>query len=125
MPPPPPNFDDDFGGEPIVRKKSTVKSRQGRMERLSDTAGNGTPPATSHQPPTTIFVEISAQGNWQQTFKQSLEIAGTFSGNDHLHIKLAEQPNLTMSFPNNPTKACDALLGRLRKLTGVVDAKIT
>jgi hypothetical protein len=102
-----------------VREQSTGNNQQ------STTNEDRLPTNQQTNQPATIWLEISARGNWRQAVKQSLKIAGNFPGNDHLHIRLAEQPDFTMSFPNNPTQAGPTLLGRLRNLADVVDAKIT
>ena len=65
-----------------------------------------------------LVVEIRASGNWKETCRQSLKLAGRFEGNATLRLQLTGQ-DLVMDFPNHRTGCEVELIEALERLPGV------
>jgi hypothetical protein len=65
-----------------------------------------------------LVVEIRASGNWKETCRQSIKLAGRYEGNAMLRLQLAGQ-DLVMDFPNQRTSNQVELIEKLERLAGV------
>jgi hypothetical protein len=69
----------------------------------------------------TIVVEIKPAGNWKETCRQIIRLAGRFEGSAGLSLRLSGQ-GMTMDFPNQSTEPCQELIEALERLPGVTKA---
>jgi DNA polymerase-3 subunit alpha len=135
-PAPPPNFDDNWPATTEPAATATVAASPSEPDPVNAAPASEPVPAQpangstssarnsqrgngrGHEERKTIVVEIKPVGNWKETCRRSLQVAGQFEGPDSLSLRLPGQ-GLAMDFPNQHTQICPGLVQELRRLPGV------
>ncbi|WP_374686587.1 DNA polymerase III subunit alpha [Promineifilum sp.] len=121
-PPPPPvvEMPADSGQSPVVSGQRADNGGGAAIGGGLPATANGQPlpPELPPMPSKLLVVEIKASGNWKDTCRQAIKLAGRFEGNAALRLQLAGQ-DLVMDFPNHRTDAAIELIEALERVSGV------
>ncbi len=66
-----------------------------------------------------VIVEVDPDADWQEAFRQAVDVSHRYSGPDSLSLQLAGQ-KLRMDFDDGFTQYCPELESALRRLDGIV-----
>lgn len=147
IPPPPPNFeeaDDEWlrPARPVVARppaapnggnrapsplaaplngRQEVPATNGRPENAAEPASTvleaPAEPERQANPQQVIVVEVDPVGNWRETCRRLVNLAGEYSGRDSLRLCLAGSA-LVMEFPNQNTLFCPELVATIKRVSG-------
>jgi DNA polymerase-3 subunit alpha len=123
FPAPPPNFERDSTetttAAPVQDEPAepALGSRPGKPMSAPARIGVSSS-ASMNDPDRTVVVEVKLVSNWRDACRRSVELAGRFSGQDGLSLRLVNN-RLAMDFPNQHTRVCPELVESLRLVPGV------